>query len=329
MVTQNCQQKLPFTEAFDVFSSSNRQSNHAADVHRSCQINTFSETSLPQPPLNQQQLKSPSAILESQMLQLNDDQFNNRISLSQITRECAVCSMDKPYSEFIGNYSEACRHVERTVCDACVYENTKFLVENTSIYDEQLICPEQNCNATFDFYAIRGILLATGKSHIVFEKYDKNLIYRRLEQMTEFVWCAHECGSGQLHDLEGFSSPEVICIKCQLRTCFTHRTIWHTGITCAEYDLQQSQLPDDGTCAWLDQNTKRCPQCRWYIEKNAGCNEMKCRRCHHKFCWECQADYRIISREGKSNHRSWCSHYKPKHVNTTDQHQTQRWCNVQ
>ncbi|CAF1039876.1 unnamed protein product [Rotaria sordida] len=329
MVTQNCQQKLPFTEAFDVFSSSNRQSNHAADVNRSCQINTFSETSLPQPPLNQQQLKPPSAILESQMLQLNDDQLNNRISLSQITRECAVCSMDKPYSEFIGNYSEACRHLERTVCDACVYENTKFLVENTSIYDEQLICPEQNCNATFDFYAIRGILLATGKSHIVFEKYDKNLIYRRLEQMTEFVWCAHECGSGQLHDLEGFSSPEVICIKCQLRTCFTHRTIWHTGITCAEYDLQQSQLPDDGTCAWLDQNTKRCPQCRWYIEKNAGCNEMKCRRCHHKFCWECQADYRIISREGKSNHRSWCSHYKPKPVNTTDQHQTQRWCNVQ
>ncbi|CAF3892259.1 unnamed protein product, partial [Rotaria sp. Silwood1] len=273
-------------------------------------ISTFSESCLPQSTLNQQQLKSSSTILESQKLQLYDRQSNNRISLPSQTRECSVCSSEKPYSEFLGNYSDACLHIERTVCDSCVYENTKFLVENTSVYDEQLICPEQNCNATFDFYAIRGILLATGKSHIVFEKYDKNLIYRRLEEMTEFVWCAHECGSGQLHDLQGSSSPEVICIKCQLRTCFTHRTIWHTGMTCAEYDLQQSQLPDDGTCAWLDQNTKRCPQCRWYIEKNAGCNEMKCRRCQHKFCWECQADYKIISREGKSNHRSWCSHYK-------------------
>ncbi|CAF3828790.1 unnamed protein product [Rotaria sordida] len=105
--------------------------------------------------------------------------------------------------------------------------------------------------------------------------------------MTEFVWCAHECGSGQLHDLEGFSSPEVICIKCQLRTCFTHRTIWHTGITCAEYDLQQSQLPDDGTCAWLDQNTKRCPQCRctnenyWECEEYLINNEESIKRCQN------------------------------------------------
>jgi hypothetical protein len=228
------------------------------------------------------------------------------------TRECAVCAMDKPQHEFQGNYSDTCRHVERTVCDSCVYENIKYLVESTSVYDEQVTCPEQNCNGTFTFDVIRYILLSTGKNHVIFEQYDQHLINRRLEQMTEFVWCAHECGSGQLHDLEGFSSPEVTCIKCKNRTCFTHRTLWHTGLTCAEYDLLESQRPNDGSHTWLELNTRRCPQCRWYIEKKAGCDQMTCLRCQHKFCWECLVNHKIISSQGKSKHQSWCSHYKVK-----------------
>lgn len=307
MATANYEQQLSFAECFDSCSSVDEKSNYAITINESYQ----SEEPSGQQPIiesltDQMQLISTNNNFE----QPTYNQSGNAISLSQITRECAVCATVKPYSQFLGNYSETCHHLERSVCDSCVYDNTKFLVENTSIYDDQVQCPEPNCNATFDFHAIRDILLASGKSHLVFEKYDKKLISRYLEEMTEFVWCAHECASGQLHDLEQSSNPEVICIKCQLRTCFRHRTVWHTGMTCAEYDLQQKQLPDDGTCAWLDQNTKRCPQCRWYIEKNSGCDEMKCRRCQHKFCWQCQADYKLISSEGKSSHRSWCSHYK-------------------
>ena len=234
----------------------------------------------------------------------------NRIIINLKSRQCAVCAMDKPWHEFQGNYSDACLHTERSVCDACVYENTKYLVENTNIFDEEVTCPEQNCNAAFNFNTIRHILLSTGKNHIVFEQYNERLIHRRLEQMTEFVWCAHGCGSGQLHDLESSSSVEVICIKCQQRTCFTHRTVWHAGLTCAEYDLFRNELPDDASSTWLENNTKRCPQCRWYIEKNSGCDQMKCRRCQHKFCWECLADYNMITHIGKSQHQPWCSHYK-------------------
>jgi E3 ubiquitin-protein ligase RNF144 len=208
------------------------------------------------------------------------EQLQNRISIQQITHECAVCAMDKPQHEFQGNYSDECLHVGQTVCDSCIYENTKYLIKNTSIFDEQVTCPEYNCNGTFNFDTIRHILLSTGENHIVFEQYDEHLIHRRLEQMTEFVWCAHECGSGQLHDLEGSSTQEVTCIKCRQRTCFTLRTVWHTGLSCADYDLFRSDVPDDASHTWLEGNTTRCPQCRWHIEKNAGCSQMKCRRCH-------------------------------------------------
>jgi hypothetical protein len=187
-------------------------------------INLYQHTQQPDNK-QQQQLTSPSALLQLQFSQAMREQLQNRISTQKITRECAVCTMDKPQHEFLDNYSDACLHVERTVCDSCIYENTKYLVENTSIYDKQVPCPEQNCNGTFNFDAIRHILLSTGKNHVIFEQYDERLIHQRLEQMTEFVWCAHECGSGQLHDLEGSSSSEVICIKRKQRTCFTHRTI--------------------------------------------------------------------------------------------------------
>lgn len=261
---------------------------------------------------NREQLVSTSALSPLDLSEVIHERLQDTISIQHETRECSVCAMEKPVYEFQGKYSDGCLHSHRTVCDLCIYEHVKYLVQNTIIYDEQVICPEQHCDGTFNFETIRYLLLSTGKNHIIFEQYDDHLIHRRLEQMTEFVWCAHECGSGQLHDLGGSSSQEVVCIKCKQRTCFTHRTIWHTGLTCADYDLFRSEVPDDASHTWLEQNTKRCPQCRWYIEKNAGCHQMKCHRCHHKFCWECLADYRIISSQGKSKHQPSCSHYKVK-----------------
>ena len=111
----------------------------------------------------QQQLTSPPSLMQLQLSQAIHEQLQNNISIQEITRECAVCAMNKPQHEFQGNYNDTCLHVERTVCDSCIYENTKYLVESTSIYDAQVTCPEENCNGTFDFHAIRHILLSTGK----------------------------------------------------------------------------------------------------------------------------------------------------------------------
>ena len=241
----------------------------------------------------------------------NDDQVIMSWSDSDAIHECVVCLMEKPLKEFEGICSDACLHVERTVCNACVYEHTKHLAEDWSIFDDQVPCPEPQCSAKFDFNAIRQILLATGKDHHVFEQYDDHLIHCRLEQMTEFVWCAHECGSGQLHDAEGSSNPAVTCIKCKQRTCFKHRTAWHHNMSCDEYDVQTGRLSgSDATNRWLQSHTKKCSQCRWHIEKNEGCDHMTCRQCKHEFCWECLVDYKLITTNGQNQHLITCSHYQ-------------------
>ena len=39
------------------------------------------------------------------------------------------------------------------------------------------------------------------------------------------------------------------------------------------------------------QNYKQCPECKVLIEKNDGCNQMKCLNCGYNFCWLCLREY--------------------------------------
>ena len=43
------------------------------------------------------------------------------------------------------------------------------------------------------------------------------------------------------------------------------------------------------TVKWIKANTKPCPnkKCLKPIEKNQGCNHMKCAQCKTDFCWLC------------------------------------------
>ena len=38
-------------------------------------------------------------------------------------------------------------------------------------------------------------------------------------------------------------------------------------------------------------DSKRCPNCRYIIEKDGGCNHMTCRKCSHEFHWCCGQKY--------------------------------------
>merc|ERR1712187_861963 len=45
---------------------------------------------------------------------------------------------------------------------------------------------------------------------------------------------------------------------------------------------------------WIISNSKKCPGCGFYIERNQGCNHMTCRHpnCGYEFCWMCGADWK-------------------------------------
>ncbi|KAH0812293.1 hypothetical protein GEV33_010496 [Tenebrio molitor] len=49
---------------------------------------------------------------------------------------------------------------------------------------------------------------------------------------------------------------------------------------------------DAANCLWLVTNSKPCPNCKSPIQKNEGCNHMKCSKCKFDFCWVCQESWK-------------------------------------
>ena len=228
-----------------------------------------------------------------------------------LARECIVCMTEKSAEEFLDINNVSCKHVERTICNACIYENTKVLVENSMFSSEEVTCPEPNCNEILSFQTIRLILVIIGKNKELFERYDQDITYHHLLQRSDFIWCAYGCGSGQLHDFSAGLNSRVTCIKCNRCTCFKHRVVWHTNMTCDQYDLIENQSTEtDANRKWLELCAKQCPHCRSYIQKNEGCDHMTCRYCRHEFCWLCLVDYQLIVSRGRNQHDIACSYYQ-------------------
>ncbi|CAF1138616.1 unnamed protein product [Rotaria sp. Silwood1] len=229
---------------------------------------------------------------------------NHKIS----TKQCQVCFDNKPEQDFNIKYSSRCHHTERTICDDCLYQHVKQAFNK--MCTDNVHCPELCCGIFFKYQAVQKIL-SNHKDRRLLEKYERFILHRQLEKMQEFIWCAHGCGMGQLNE-GGHRNNIVTCVKCYKKTCFTHKTEWHEGLTCSEYDtvknpeLQASQR-------WIVQNCKKCPKCSCRIEKADGCDHMTCGKCRYEFCWSCLADYNAIRRDGNHRHDSSCKHYAPYH----------------
>lgn len=222
-----------------------------------------------------------------------------------------ICVTDKDLKEFEGFYGDICVHLERQVCNSCVYQHTKCAVQNSIIYFDQIKCPEPDCHGIFDYQGIREIIRIFGKDKILFDRYDEHIVFHQLEQMSDFIWCSFNCGSGQIIESDVSANPMFTCTKCNRSTCRKHRTIWHTDMTCDQYDLLQNQpTENDANQTWLRLFSKQCPKCFWNIQKNEGCDHMTCRHCKHEFCWECLMDYQQIANAGANHHQKSCSHYQ-------------------
>jgi hypothetical protein len=78
------------------------------------------------------------------------------------------------------------------------------------------------------------------------------------------------------------------CAKCGRRTCVTHRCEWHEGRTCEAYDAD-ARASEEALLQAL-QAVVPCPMCCSWVEKNGGCDLMRC-HCSYEFCWRCKAPY--------------------------------------
>ena len=80
----------------------------------------------------------------------------------------------------------------------------------------------------------------------------------------------------------------AICLDNNHQFCLKCKHNLHEGKTCdIGIDSEFNKLIKEKI------NVKRCPECKFYIEKNEGCNHMTCSNieCKYEFCWICMKKY--------------------------------------
>ncbi|UJR34448.1 hypothetical protein I4U23_021855 [Adineta vaga] len=220
---------------------------------------------------------------------------------------CQVCYNEKFPYDFGSPLTADCRHTRQTICTTCVFDYVQKAFEETCRDDVR--CPELDCNIQLDYEIVKDILRRSADKRL-FDRYERFIFHQQLEQMNDFIWCSNPaCGMGQLND-GGEGNNIVTCFYCHQKTCFIHKVKWHNGLTCPEYDMI-TNANDEASRLWIIQNSKKCPNCPFQIEKNDGCDHMICVKCHYEFCWSCLADYQRIRQDGNHRHHPNCKHYAP------------------
>ncbi|KAI0685756.1 hypothetical protein BC835DRAFT_1408725 [Cytidiella melzeri] len=74
------------------------------------------------------------------------------------------------------------------------------------------------------------------------------------------------------------------CPSCLIRICPNCHVEYHEGTKCPDSETEELRLFEEWTST---RDVKRCPGCKTYIERDAGCNHMECTRCRTHICWVC------------------------------------------
>ncbi|KAK6137971.1 hypothetical protein DH2020_028285 [Rehmannia glutinosa] len=174
--------------------------------------------------------------------------------------------------------SADCGHL---FCSGC----WKFYI-STSIKDGPgcltLNCPEPGCKSNPGLDMVD--LLSSRKDK---DKYYGYLYRSYIESNTKRKWCPAP-GCDFAIEFESDGSYEVTC-DCGYKFCWNCGEESHRPLDCetvAKWIEKNSSEAESTT--WILAYTKPCPKCRRAIEKNQGCNRMRCREpCGFEFCWAC------------------------------------------
>lgn len=135
-------------------------------------------------------------------------------------------------------------------------------------------CPFSGCN----FIVTHDIFTKLLKNDPVSLKaYNKCLIRNFTESNSDIKLCPNpKCDV--IVKVPGHGMIEVKC-QCGYTFCFKCLREGHRPCDCEMVQYWENKSKSDGeNTKWLIVNTKQCPNCHKYIEKNQGCNHMTCRK---------------------------------------------------
>lgn len=170
----------------------------------------------------------------------------------------------------------------------CVFDYLKAKLE-VSVDGSEATCMQAGCNMKYLHSHYEFILSENPK---VKELYWKQFCKSFTDNNRAIKWCPEP---GCEYCIENVCDARLFDVTCFCGTsfCFNCEKISHQPCNCEMYQQWvEKACAESENVKWIMANTKKCPACRKAIEKNQGCNHMKCVACNHEFCWVCLGDWK-------------------------------------
>ncbi|XP_072038265.1 uncharacterized protein [Amphiura filiformis] len=181
----------------------------------------------------------------------------------------------------------ACGH---WFCNECWMQHLRSRVKQG---DFNIICPAYDCKSAAD--------IVTKMSFMSTSDFFRHLDHMKdaaIRRKTEWQWCPNpKCGR-MACVVAGSGSVAVNC-ECGWLWCSLCMQDAHWPATCKQAagyrKLVKQMVPRMKNRAppIVSVEVKRCPKCKYPIEKNGGCPHMSCRMCGSSFCWMCLGEWNL------------------------------------
>ena len=209
-----------------------------------------------------------------QSISSSNSDSNNSYNKRKIRNNCMICNEELKEEEKKNNLLE-CYHM---FCDDCYYEYLKEKINSNFI--EGIKCLDKDCDTKlYDDFIEKKLF----KDIKLLDKYKTLQNKRQLMLDPNIQLCPFpDCDSYAKKEND---SKYVSCIKYKHKFCFNCLKEWHGNKKC-------DTSVDKSFEKWRDSDkVKRCPKCKFFIEKNEGCNHITCYNCKYQFCWLCLGEY--------------------------------------
>lgn len=221
--------------------------------------------------------------------------------------ECDICALDFQISE------EPVQMFCHTFCRSCWEGYLNVKIKEGGVHD--ITCPGFGCNILVPVEVIENVV-----SRDMARRYLQFDIKAFVDSNPNINWCPFPgCGRAvRLPEvIEGSGASSLASPRHSRVPSDTSRAVdcgnghyfcWdckgeaHEPCSCERLQKWMAEINEirpeslDGTeketevaanCLWLVTNSKSCPNCKSPIQKNEGCNHMKCSKCKYDFCWVC------------------------------------------
>lgn len=207
-------------------------------------------------------------------------------SSGSTSSECPICLESVSAKN---SYALSCGH---RYCTACwkQYLSTALQSARTATGTR---CPWPKCGALVHDDAFR---LHLSKSE--YARYEMFVRRAFVDTNPKAKWCPAAGCTRAVRVESAARRSAVQCGGCGLRFCFACADADlgdHSPATCADVEQWMRKASSESeNLTWLAANTKKCPKCASFIEKNGGCMHMTCTKagCGFEFCWLCRGSWK-------------------------------------